>query len=317
MKNDRRGAQVAQELFPKNLIRLDQSVLPIGNTVLGGDCPRVVFGTSGLWNAYEVLVAIKVAAGLGLPLVWFNYPSAYVVEEQLELTTYQSLPLLDPDPIGSDEIGRQVEGSLAVQAEFGHWFATANGCRVEITTSSLEDLIQRMGIMEMLVIDYVAALLECREGIYRAFNLLDGGRFRGLNTNSRLGAFQDWTIRDLHDRGGWLSGAGIHWTLRHLADYGPYVEVLPDLSRGNVYEMYAGVGSNFRGILTGRFHLRAEGQTPEWASICPLVFLELIRRWGPEKAERVARTLWEAIAVSPQAPVGLSFVVTKDGAYRV
>lgn len=316
---ERGGAVVAREIFPQNLILVGQTLPSGSNSILRGNRPSVVFGTSGLWNTFEVMVAVKAAASLMAPLVWFNYPSAYGAINQLNLTTYESISLLGLDPFEFDQLFNtkvQVQNALEVQKVLGSWYARANGVVVPIQGFNLEKIIEKTRIMDMRVTDFVEALTSIRGGVFRALNIIQGLSIHAINTNSSLRRLGQMRIRDVHEQGGWLSGAGIHYVLRLLADYGAYIEVMPNLSRGNVYEMYQGVSQNFYGILTGRFHLRAKGQSPEWASVCPLVFLELVRRWGKEKSTAVAQELWQAIKIAPESLKESSFLVTQDGVQR-
>lgn len=314
-----RGVWVANKVLPNNLLAAGESLPKGRNSILGGSAPRVVFGTSGLWNTFEVLLATKAAALLQSDLVWFNYPSAYTLKEQLALTTHQSLHLLGLTPSEFRQFYKPEEmarSALPIQAELGDWFARANSHEVEVRVMELEEVARATGVTRMTVESYVLDLKAIRGGVFRALNIQKGDKPRQVNTDSRLTDFEGWTLADVHLQNGWLSGAGIHYVLRRLADFGPFIEVLPNLSRGNIYEMYTGIAENFFGILTGRLHMRAKNQFPEWASVCPLVFQALVEEWGTEKSDEIAQELWESITIAPQPLVDSSFVVTADGIER-
>lgn len=317
----RTGVLVANEVLSENLIAVGDTLPLRGNRILGGQKPKVVFGTSGLWNTFEMLIATKAAASLNLDLVWFHYPSAYTIIDQLNLTSYPSAQLLlGLNPVSFNQqfnIQRQTQNALWVQKTLGEWFARANSLGVSIRTMPFEKIIEETGVWDMSVIDFVTSLNSIRKGAFRALNLIKNFKLHAVNTNSRkaLAKFKHSTIGEIHEQNGWLSGAGIHFVLRQLASFGVFIEIIPNLSRGNVYEMYQGVNKDFRAILTARFHLRAQGQEPQWASVCPVVFQELMQRWGEEKSRALAQKLWEAIKIAPEPLKDKSFVLTPKCVY--
>lgn len=69
----------------------------------------------------------------------------------------------------------------------------------------------------------------------------DGRTIRA--TSTKLADIPDITINVLHEQGGWLGGAAIHFILRLWAEKDPGVVYLcPFSSKGRVYEVYKGVG---------------------------------------------------------------------------
>ncbi len=124
------------------------------------------------------------------------------------------------------------------------------------------------------------------------------------------------TIAQAHQQGYWLAGYPIYHLGYSLGLGGGVLQLVKDGSKGDVHRLAKPFLENPQSGLhllpVGLFRLHATGQNPD-ASIDPWVMLELLQRWEPSQAKRLARQIWALLDVPLAADrVGREIRVSVD-----
>lgn len=312
----------------------------------GFSSPVVTYGTTDASNVFELLQTLKAASVLGLPAVFDSYDSAHTVGDYFQRVLVPSLILFDseiqPADLGLDPNAkfwtpikpypiqrtflaaglRKVAPRAAwlAEASFAHWYREGMtevagrvlallGLQIPFKLISLNDVLQQSEVWSMRASEYTLKLE--RAGGHPVIALHDQ---LGNPIKSNIYRLPDQTIGQLHDKGWWLGGAGIYWASYRLGSQGTLVYLLKDSEAGNVHLLarpfMEDEKSGLYVIPVGLFRLHAQGQAED-ASIDPWVFIELLERWGEEKAREAVQRIWEAMEV-PLKPehVGRKTVAT-------
>ncbi len=165
----------------------------------------------------------------------------------------------------------------------GEWF----GLRINVV--SFETIMEAGGIWNMPLIEIAQAIRTLRPKPLRFCYMpeiyVPDSPAKTIYTNDKwLEKNSLKTVADLHETGGWLSGASIHYSLRRFSEkFADHIHVVPFGTKGDVYRMYDGSGSRF--VLAPALHIRPAGAEPEWLPLELRTFAAIIQLW-PE-AERV------------------------------
>lgn len=299
--------------------------------------PVVSYGTSDAANLFELLQAIKLGQVLDLPVVFETYPTAhnwnYWVEGFLDpslsiLGTRGSASLLPvageakyrdavitastiqsvfPEMglgLVAEEIVKRVDGEIAIWKLYHEAMKLVTDhilsllrLRQDYALTTFEEICKRTNVWKMTARE-LAVVMEIHAGHeVSVLNSPDGGKF-----SSRSNMLPRATIEELHESGWWLGGAPLYDTIFSLGNYGGVVVMVKDSTAGRVNMMskfYLHDESQLYLAPVGLFRLTAEGQNEDW-SIDPLVFMEVLLRWGPERARLELHKIFDAMEVPLQ-----------------
>lgn len=290
------------------------------------------YGTSDAANLFELLQLLKLAWSLGLPAVFETYPGSHDLSYWISGFLNPSLNILGgkvwqndltdernakyTTVITEEKMQRLIKSAkldkvadvLMAWAGQPMWliyqYAMAYcadklmnsiGVDVEYRFTTTEEICQRTGLWEMRISELAKTITALAGHDVVVFNQRDGNQVRASN----LGKYANWTVAQIHENGGWLGGAALYYMVYNLSNYGGVVVMVKDSTRGAVNLMarpFLENGNNLRITPVGLFRLTADAQNEDW-SIDPLVMMQLLAIWGPEKTREVAQTIWNNMEV--------------------
>lgn len=304
----------------------------------------VSYGTSDIMNFFELLQAIKLGYFLGLPVVFETYPSAHDVATWINGFLNPSLKILGAKVWSTDftdepgakyttiitreKLKRIIKSAkldsvahiILEWADQPMWVIYQNAAQyvaerilkalnisVDFRFTTTEDICRRTGIWDMRLSELAQTLRNIVDHDVVVYNTSDGHQ---VKTNMGM---PDKTVAQIHEEGGWLGGAALYFMVYHLAEYGGVVVMVKDSTRGRVNLMakpFLGKGSTLRLAPVGLFRMTAEEQNEDW-SVDPLVLMEVIAQWGPEKLAQCAKVMWDSMQVPlAEEHIGNKTVVT-------
>jgi hypothetical protein len=293
--------------------------------------PIVSYGTSDAANVFEFVQTLKLARYLGLPAVFETYPGSHNWDYWLKgflnpsLSVFKSalnngeLGLRPQDKytaiLSSEKVlsvfpalGMEHIAEIAAKAAdcpVWKWYQTAMamvaeqlftalGFSISYAFTTTEELCMASGKWGKDIRE-VAREVEKASGIpVVVLNAPDGHQFK---TNDRQLPYK--TIKQLHDEGFWLGGAAIYDLIFSLGRFGGVITMAKDSTAGRVNLLAKPYMSGDSGLYVcpvGLFRLSSEGQNEDW-SVDPWVLLELLQRWGPEKACEELYKVWNSMEV--------------------
>jgi hypothetical protein len=312
--------------------------------------PVVSYGTSDLANTFELLQALKLGHHLCLPVVFENYPGAHNWGYWLDGFLLPSLRMLRVDMADIDfGISPESKYTTLVPAKFyetlrSHGLVSAAsfvekyvgqplhvmytevmrtiakeflgtaGSEVDFALTTTEQIAAQTEVWQMSARTLAKAVHEAAGHGVVVFNGPQGQQVRSDNWR-RL---PDESVSRLHREGWWLGGAALYYMLFRLGLYGGLVTMVKDSTAGRVNLMarpYLQEGSYLQLSPVGLFRLTSQGQNEDW-SIDPIIFWELLQRWGAVKSGEELLKIWNAMEVPlMKEHIGRKTVatVTKEG----
>ncbi|MEK7600342.1 MAG: hypothetical protein AAB463_00055 [Patescibacteria group bacterium] len=128
------------------------------------------------------------------------------------------------------------------------------------------------------------------------------------------------TVAELHNRGGWLGGAGIHYALRQFAEGHPdHIHLVPFGMKGEVYRTYRRTdGQKTRFALVPQLHIQPRNASPEWLPLELQTFATILELLPEGRAIELREGLVSAVNAGTSIKkvvatfgVGGSFTLTK------